>query len=386
MSLDTAKLAAARLWAASTCPYFAAGLFALTPVESPGLGTLAVDRRWRVYCDPDVVAAWPVPGLGAVLLHELLHVLRDHHGRSEALGVGPENARAWNVAADAEINDDLVALGVTFPIQPVLPSTIGCADGGLAEQYYAALPEITVADCGSGAHGHGRPWEHGDGDGLDDADATLVRRQVAEEVRAAKRAGKLSRGFARWADGVLDQRVDWRRALAAEVRRAVHLVAGRVDFTYRRPSRRSSAVRDVVLPSFARPVPNVAVVVDTSGSMAGDDLARALTEVDGIIGRVGLRNVGVPVIACDAAVKSVQRVVSSSRVVLRGGGGTDMGAGIVAAVAQRPRPEVVVVLTDGYTPWPASPPTGVKVVVGLIGADVDGRTPAWARTVRIECH
>jgi predicted metal-dependent peptidase len=384
LSLDTAKVAAARLWATNTSPYFSAGLFALTPVEAVGLGTLAVDQRWRVYCDPDVVAEWSVPELGAVLLHELFHVLRDHLDRGRSLGVGPENATAWNVACDAEINDDLVAMDVPLPGSPVLPRTIGCEDGGLAETYYASLPEVPVIECGSAVHGQRRPWERDDGAGVDGVDAALVRRQVAHDVIAAQRAGKLPAGMARWAKETLEPTVDWRRALAAEVRRAVHLVAGRVDFTYRRPSRRSSAVAGIVLPSFARPVPAVAVVVDTSGSMDDAVLARCLAEIDGIVQRVGLRATGVPVIACDAAVHSVKRVVSSSRVELAGGGGTDMGAGLEAAVALRPRPEVVVVLTDGWTPWPVTPPRGTHVVVGLVGPLAAEAAPSWARTVRIE--
>jgi hypothetical protein len=39
------------------------------------------------------------------------------------------------------------------------------------------------------------------------------------------------------------------------------------------------------------------------------------------------------------------------------------------------------VLTDGFTPWPAEPPRGVRVIVGL--KDDRGRTPEWARTVLI---
>ena len=32
----------------------------------------------------------------------------------------------------------------------------------------------------------------------------------------------------------------------------------------------------------------------------------------------------------------------------------------------RPRPSIVVVLTDGFTPWPDEAPRGAKVIVGLI--------------------
>ena len=60
-----------------------------------------------------------------------------------------------------------------------------------------------------------------------------------------------------------------------------------------------------------------------------------------------------------------------------------MGAGIEAAVRARPRPGVVVVLTDGYTPWPASLPKGVHVVVGLVGSG-SPQPPPSARVVRID--
>jgi hypothetical protein len=64
-----------------------------------------------------------------------------------------------------------------------------------------------------------------------------------------------------------------------------------------------------------------------------------------------------------------------------------MGAGIQAAAELRPRPSVVIVLTDGFTPWPRRRPGGIRVVVGLLG---EGKgppgcpPPEWARTVLIE--
>ena len=60
-----------------------------------------------------------------------------------------------------------------------------------------------------------------------------------------------------------------------------------------------------------------------------------------------------------------------------------MVAGIESALALRPRPSMIVVLTDGYTPWPAAAPRGARVVVGLVGK---GRweVPDWATVVRIE--
>ena len=37
-------------------PYLATALWAVQRIETPGLGTFAVDRRWRLYYDPSVAA------------------------------------------------------------------------------------------------------------------------------------------------------------------------------------------------------------------------------------------------------------------------------------------------------------------------------------------
>ena len=142
---------------------------------------------------------------------------------------------------------------------------------------------------------------------------------------------------------MLPSKIDWRRVLAAEVRAAVAAVAGMVDYSYRRPSRRAQG--DVILPTLQRPIPDVAIVVDTSGSMGDELLGRALAEVEGVLKRAGLRQVRV--LAVDTDVHAVRNVTRASQVLLAGGGGTDMGAGLAAAAALRPRPSVVIVLTDG---------------------------------------
>ena len=145
-----------------------------------------------------------------------------------------------------------------------------------------------------------------------------------------KQAGSVPAGLLRWAEEVLTPKVNWRALLAAELRRAVAEVSGAVDYSYRRPSRRSATAGPVVLPALRRPVPEVAVVCDTSGSMTGDLLAMVLAEVEGLLRALGLAR-QVRVLACDTAVAPAQRVSSARQVQLVGGGGTDMGAGIDAA-------------------------------------------------------
>jgi predicted metal-dependent peptidase len=90
----------------------------------------------------------------------------------------------------------------------------------------------------------------------------------------------------------------------------------------------------------------------------------------------------------DTNVHAVTRVSRATQVELAGGGGTDMGAGITAAAALRPRPSVIIVLTDGFTPWPTAAPRSTKVVVGILGQNKAPirhfGVPPWARCVEID--
>jgi hypothetical protein len=72
-----------------------------------------------------------------------------------------------------------------------------------------------------------------------------------------------------------------------------------------------------------------------------------------------------------------------SDVRLLGGGGTDMRIGIAAAESSHPCPDIVVVLTDGYTPWPDRP-TRARLVVAIIGDQgVVQQVPEWAGAVMV---
>ena len=382
-------LAAARLWAATRFPYLATAVFGAQVIAERGSGAVTVDESWRMRADPELTAAWTPAQLGSVLVHHVCHLLRTHGERARAMGVRPDEAATWVRAADAEINDDLVPAGLELPGRPVLPRDLHAADGLLAEQYFEGIRTVALetaagsVDCGSGADGMPRPGQQPGG--LPRWQADLIRRQVALDIAAhGKLPGTVPAGLLRWAQEVMSPKVNWRVLLAAELRRAVAEVAGAVDYSYRRPSRRSAVAGQVVLPALRRPVPEVAVVCDTSGSMTADLLAMVLAEVEGLLRALGLTR-QLRVLACDTAVGPAQRVSSARQVQLIGGGGTDMRAGIAAAAALRPRPAVTVVLTDGFTPWPAEQPKGMRIVVGLIGPRARD-APSWARAVRVEAE
>ncbi|GIJ55018.1 vWA domain-containing protein [Virgisporangium aurantiacum] len=386
MTLDRTKLLAARLKAATDRPYLASALFALSVVESTVVPTMAVDRLWRCYVNAGFVDATPVPQLAGVWIHEVAHLLRDHHGRAGRLPSDLQGDRSRvNIAQDCEINDDLIQDGLALPAGVLTPGTFGLPDGRLFEQYLPDIPETPECPrCGSGASGGTEPWDlpPGEGGRVSPAEAQSIRRYTADAVRAHQRGrGTVPTGWRRWADGILEPTVDWRQVLAGSVRQAIAWASGAVDYTYRRPSRRSAAQAGVVLPSMRRPAPSVAIVVDTSGSMSDDDLAAAMAEVAGVLREVGVRGNRVTVLSCDAAVGVVRRVARAEELELVGSGGTDMRVGIATALAQPTKPHVIVVLTDGMTPWPDEPPAA-RVIAGLIGPDPP-LPPTWIESVRV---
>ncbi|MBB5868797.1 putative metal-dependent peptidase [Allocatelliglobosispora scoriae] len=383
--LDRAKLLAARLRAASDRPYLASALYSLTVVPSPSVPTMGVDRYWRCYVNPAFVDAHPVAELAGVWIHEVAHLLRDHHGRADRLAhTDRQDHHRVNIAQDCEINDDLLSDRLSLPAGRVEPKDYQLPNGQLFEQYLPHIPAGTHhVNCGSGAHGRPMPWDLPAAGQVGEVEAAAIRRQTAQAIRSHTRSrGTVPAGWRRWADELLEPTVDWRTALTGAVREAAAWASGAADYTYHRPSRRGAALRGVILPSLRRPLPRVAIVVDTSGSMSDDALAAVLAEVGGVLRAVGVGNNRVSVLACDADVHATRRVSTVGEVVLAGGGGTDMRVGIEAALATAQRPNIVIVLTDGYTPWPEASLGQVRVIAGLVGEDAPV-PPPWIESIAI---
>ncbi|AUG82197.1 hypothetical protein CFP65_7626 [Kitasatospora sp. MMS16-BH015] len=401
---DRAKLLAARLQAARARPYLATALFALHLVESSRVPTMAVDRYWRCYASPLFVAQRSVEELAAIWVHEVSHLLRDHHGRSDRYArsrglSGPGERLRMNIAADCEINDDVYGDGLAEPADIVLPGQLGLAEDRLMEEYLDRFglgrftDRFAWLDCGSGADGVEREWElgpHG-AHGLSEQERDAVRFRVAEGITG--RPGSAPSGWRRWAEEAFHPPQPWRELLGAAVRSAAAGQGAGEDYSYGRPSRRAAGIPGVVLPSLRRRPPRVAVVIDTSGSVSDAELGSALLEVAAISRAVGGARDRVTVIPCDAAAPAVHALCRAEGIPLVGGGGTDLRAGFRRALRGNPRPDVVVALTDGQTPWPAERPP-CRTVVGLFPRPiayteqdpdyVPDRPPGWARVVEID--
>ena len=149
------------------------------------------------------------------------------------------------------------------------------------------------------------------------------------------------------------------------------------------------------MPSLRRRPPRVFVIVDTSASVSDTELGSAIVEIAAISRAVGGRRDLVTVLSCDAAAHVAHPLCRAEGIPLVGGGGTDLRTGFAKALRTGPRPDVIVALTDGQTPWPDAPPP-CRTVVGLFPRQSPARPwsednpnyrldtpPAWARVVSV---
>lgn len=388
-------LATARYLVRQRTPYFASALLSLAPREAKGLGTVGVTNTGILLYDPEAIAQWTSEELAGALAHEVLHLLHEHFRRFK----GVEYPILANYAQDLAINDSVLAMGYQLPKGGLFPKNFDLATNQTAEWYYSELlrraqeipasgagkagkagrgstpsppgsGSVTQPDspcagggwCGSCA---GRPMpgepEENDPAARTPLEMERTRRATAEEIRSAsKQVGSVPADLMRWADGILaPPKIRWQDRLARYARATIAATqAGLADYTYGRLSRRTAGYSEPgepVRPSLCRPVPNVCVALDTSGSMAGAELAEAMSEIRGILTSAGA---GVTFIACDAAVHSVAKVKTwqAAAALLKGGGGTDFHPIFEAATKLRPKPDVIVIATDGYGPAPKLQP------------------------------
>lgn len=391
------RMAAAKLWlvsgATGDLPYLSTALYALVTVPTDRVATMATDVYWRIYVNPLWILGQDVRVVAHELAHQVWHLLADHAGRAHDAGVDVPGREPWKNATDITVDQVLPWRDTGLPSA----GEMGFGPNLSAEEYYLRLKALPMpaqgadrdASCGSGCDGIARDYDLPPDDeqqsALSEQAAEGIRQTVAIGFREHQRErGTLPGQWDRWVSHILDPVVPWQSVLHAAVRRGIGWGQGQVDYTYSRVSRRQHAVGKAILPAMRRPVPAVAVVIDTSGSVDDGLLAQALGEVRAVLASLAVSDASVTVLAVDAAVQTVGQVRDVAAVRLGGGGGTDMREGIEAALGLKPSPQTVIVLTDGYTPWPHLPPR-VPVIAAVLGRVREALplTPDWAQRVEV---
>ena len=149
---------------------------------------------------------------------------------------------------------------------------------------------------------------------------------------------------------------------------------GAEEYTFRKRGRRTES-DDEPKPGIERYAPRCTIVVDTSGSMCCQErTTRAMTAIAQGCARVKRPRV----IAWDASLQQDGEISNHRQFDWSGCGGTDMSQAVEYAAKQSPRPDAVVLVTDGGTPWPSSR-LPMPLIVALVAND--GTPPDWAITV-----
>jgi predicted metal-dependent peptidase len=387
------KIIQARAICTISEPFWAALMFSTPLIETDAVPIAATDGM-RILYNPEMFETLTVDEVLFIYVHEVLHIILDHLTRQAGL-----HHEIFNAAADYVVN-----LIVKDTKLGKFPSIGGLIDekyrGMTMEQVYDLLLKQCKKQGGKGrkgkkgkGSGQGEPGEPGDGDldtsslpkdglagdllnkALESPEAAAERRRavkdmVARAATVARMQGKMPAGMERLVEGILNPPQPW-----ADVLREFALAAAKDDSTWSVPNRR---FEDIILPSrWSQKIGEVVLIVDTSGSITDTELMQAQGEMREIADR--LKPTGVRVVYCDAAVAGEQFFEDGDDIVLqpKGGGGTDMR---VAFDHVEPfDPEFVILMTDGFTPWPAQPTPFPTIICCSTGTDC----PDWARVIRM---
>jgi predicted metal-dependent peptidase len=311
--------------------------------------------------------------IAGVIAHEIAHLVRFHWKRCS---FGGNEHEKWNAAADCEINDDITqGTKLQLPKDGCFPNKYGFKDGLLAEDYFELLANHTVKlpqIGGSCSDGKKRPWEQGVNDtAMSEQEIESIQKKVAEDI--SKHPGNVPGGLKLWAKSVLKPKVDWNSQLRALVINTVCWVKGNLTTSFKVPPRRRHP--DFILPGKVSPNPNVTVVIDTSGSMCDIDqklLTQCLTETSSILKCVPSNCV--KVVTGDTQSNFAKKVFHSGQIELIGGGGTDMAS----IMKEHEKCDIMVLLTDGYTPWPDQ--LKCRTIACIFSSE---SAPAWIKSVNI---
>lgn len=363
--------------------------------------------------------------LDFVMMHEIMHVVLRHLERT-----GKRNRYLFNVASDIVINSNLANFaggdlraitidkyGVSMHLAP------NGKEGHLynAEEVYEMLSDKTGgggtgdeesdeesddgADGGTGAQNKGvKPssW-HKDGVGCSDElwddhsrwdraceqpedlqEGDVWRKRIQDAAEAANRRGRgiVPACVERAIDELKDPQTDWRTLLSAFIQEDV------CDYSLTPPDRRFDG-GDFYLPDFNEKddsVQNVLFMIDTSASMTKKMITLAYSEIKGAIDQFNGKLQGWLGFFDAAVVEPTPFVGEDEFQVIRpkGGGGTDFEIifKYVQTHMQENPPVSIVILTDGYAPFPDEKESqGIPVCWLINNKEVQ---PPWGTVARIE--
>ena len=299
--------------------------------------------------------------------HEVEHCVYDHFGRR-----GDKNPMLWNIANDYVVNMDLVEGSVGAKIRLVDICFDYKYRNWTSEEVYDDLfkqyeEEGRIIDVSTldvhldmadgdddGSGGTAGNVENGDGKGPAKYTAE-EKRQIKEQfknatMQAAKAAGneKLPAGIKRLVNELVNPQLSWRELLPQQIQSVI-----RSDYSYTTPSRKG-ADSGFYLPGMERDQTiDIAVGMDTSGSMSDEMATDILSEVKGCMDQYN--DFRIHLFCFDTEVHNPQVFTEHNMDEFMeyepgGGGGTEFDCCWNYFKEEGIVPKKFVMFTDGY-PW-----------------------------------
>jgi predicted metal-dependent peptidase len=349
-----------------------------------GIDTMSTDGR-RLKYNPDFVVGLDPDELVGVVAHEVMHNALAHHARRQG-----RDHKTWNLAADLAVNPLLLDAGYKLPACRVMPGKGEHAHlppGLSAEEYYDRLSRQQGQDQPQGQDGDGDgegqgPPDPGGCGGVQDAGSGSPAEQkqaeaeakvdVAQAGQAARKRGALPAGLARLVEEIVHPQVDWREVLREFVTRHA-----RNDYAWSPPNRRF-VHQGLYLPGLrSEELGEVAVAVDTSGSIGEAELRAFTAEMQGIL--ESFEGAELKILYHDTQVRHVQEWKACDGPLKpepRGGGGTDHRPVFEYLDKQGQPPTCLVCLTDMYSCFPDREPP-----YPVLWCSTGGKTAPFGRLV-----
>lgn len=353
------KIIAARTAMVLDQPFFGALALRLALCEDATCETAWTDGRSLGY-SPTFAERLTHSQLTALIAHEVMHCAAGHPWRRD----GRDGGR-WNIACDKAINTVLAESGFTLPPDGLYAE--GAEKGQSAEWIYARLPEPqrgegdgqgdgVAASDDAGKSQSPSPSPNSLGEvrdapaASDDPAPTEAdwRQAVQQAALAAKAQGSLPSSLDRFAGDAAKPSIDWRSVLRRFVQSA------RSDYSWQRPNRRYIA-HGIYLPALeSEELGEIAIAVDTSGSIDDVALAQARSEIEAVIDEC--QPTGVTIYYADAAVAHEDHVARGESLVWRpaGGGGTDFRPVFAACETAEIAPTCLIYISDLEGTFPQS--------------------------------
>lgn len=321
-------------------------------------GTAATDGR-HFYYNSRFIQMLKPKEIEFLFGHEVLHCVYDHFGRR-----GSRDPQLFNIANDFAVNADLVKHRVGEKI-----TTVPCLhdpkyDGLSSEEIYDKLMEnaqkISMSDLLDKLIDEHLDGE-GDGDGDSDqegkgkpklsaADRQAIKDEIKEAMLAAAQttdgAGNIPAGVMRLIKEMTEPQMNWRELLRMNLESTI-----KSDYTWMRPSRKGWHM-DAVMPGRKNDeMIDIAIAIDTSGSIGEKMLKDFLGEVQGIMDSFPAYKIHIVSFDTDTY-NPVQYDSENLDSIVdyepAGGGGTDFDAIYRYLKNEDIQPRRLVVFTDGY--------------------------------------